>query len=334
MTRYILLLLSIISYASSFASPFTHWHCIDIMKNVDKSKPYAYNIGELPLVTWFNDSKPITTLNICKHMGSKLHEGHVSNDGCLSCPYHGIKHSASDTFGQTIVFEDKLWWSYNAVSKTPPVTPFWKNKNYNTIMFTMLMNANIQDCIFNTLDINHFAYIHDNLFGKKLPPVEYNYQKLKNKLIMHYKYNMNTNIELLKSGQKNFHNFQIFSFPFTSTAILSLNDKERLVINLNLRPIEPNKTMWVVTLKHNFWKSYFAKVKLDLIMKYILHQDQTQMSKQASDNMLKKSMFYKLKLKNEDHFQELVKMFRAYEYPDMISVMRLYNYHNHHKSLL
>ena len=319
------LALNLLHYVAAFASPFNYWYCVDVAKNIDMTKPYAYNIGELPLVTWFNDSKPITTLNICKHMGSKLDHAHVNN-GCLVCPYHGMKHTGKDSFGQSLIFEDKLWWSYQPTTKSPTTTPLWKNKDYNTIMFKMDVDANFQDCVFNTLDINHFAYIHDNLFGKNMPPVEYKFHNKNNKIIINYKYNVNKNIGLFKKNLQTFNNFQIFEYPYTSTAIVSLNDKEKLVINSNFLPLNPNKTRWIVTLKYNFWKSYFARMKLDLIMKYILHQDQVQMSKQASDNMLKRTLIYRKRLNNEDHFKELVRMFRKYEYPDMNSVMKLSNH--------
>lgn len=314
---------------ASFVTPFNHWHCIDIVKNIDTSKPYAYNIGELPLVTWFNDSTPMTTINICKHMGSKLDHGTVSN-GCLTCPYHGIKHSSKDTFGKTMIFEDKLWWSYDPNSNKPPTTPYYKNKNYKTVMFSIDMNANIKDCIYNTLDINHFGFIHNNLFGQNnIIPCEYKYTKYNNdKLSLKYKYTINTNMLNIKSNLHVFSNYQIFKYPYSSTAILSFPNNENLIINSNMLPIGPNKTKWIVTLKHNFWKSYIQGVKLDLLIKFILHQDKIQMAKQASENMLKRKMMNKLVLRNEEHFKDLDKLFKNYEYPDMISVMRLHNYHN------
>ncbi len=318
-------------YKSQLKSPFTQWFCVDIAKNIDKSKPYAFSVGELPLVAWFNETRPITTLNICKHMGSKLDQGRIQ-DGCLMCPYHNIRHNSNDAFGTAIIHEDKLWWSYEPLSNQPPTTPYYKNKEYSTLMFTMDMDANIQDCIFNTLDINHFAHIHGNIFGKNMPLMNYKYKKYNdNKLSIQYKYDTNRNMELIKKGLENFQNFQVFQYPHTSTAIISLNKNEKLIININMLPLAPNKTRWIITLKHNFWKSFFAKTKIDLTMKFILHQDKEQMARQASDTMLKKSVVYKRILGNEEHFRELTRMFRDYEYPDMISTMRLYNYHNNKK---
>lgn len=287
---FILLNVCIFSYAFSapfqlFHSPFRHWYCVDIAKNIDKSKPYVFCVGELPLVAWFNDTQPISTLNICK-----------SDKG-------------TDAFGNTMIYEDKLWWTYDPYNKLPPATPYYKHKDYNTIMFTMDMDANIQNCILNTLDMKHYDNIHSHLFGKKMYPMQY---KIK-------KYNQD------KLSIHNSKTFILFQYPYTSNAILSLNKKERLIITINMLPLSPNKTRWIITMKHNFWKSFFAKVKMDFTLKFILQQDKEQMSKQASDTMMKTKV-----LANNQH-KELAKMFRSCEYPDMISAMRLCNYHNREK---
>jgi phenylpropionate dioxygenase-like ring-hydroxylating dioxygenase large terminal subunit len=253
-------------------------------------------------------------------MGSKLDHGKVSN-GCLVCPYHGIHHGANDVFGKTMVFEDKLWWSYEPSTNKPSPMPYYKNKDFKTIMFTIDMDASIRDCIYNTLDMHHYGYIHNNLLGHtKLYSTEYKFTKLPKKICMNYKY--------MTSPYDYFSNYQIMNYPYKSTAIISLFNKERLVVDVNMLPLSSNKTKWIVTLKHNFWNSYVQKLKIELIIKYLLLQDKIQMSKQASENMLKRKMMNKYVLKNEEHFKELNKMFKNYEYPDMISVMRLYNYHN------
>jgi hypothetical protein len=302
-----ILLLNVFIFSYSFSahsimSPFSHWYCVDIAKNIDVSKPYAFSIGDLPLVAWLNETQPITTLNICKHMETTLDKGKVTKDA----------------FGSTMIYEDKLWWSYEPYSNVPPATPYYKNNGYSTIMFSMVVDANIQDCICNTLDMKHYANIYANLFGKNIPVMNYKFKKYdNNRLGIHYSAEFTC-----------FQIFQAFQYPHTMTAILSLQKKERLIVNFNMLPLSPNKTRCIITMRHNFWKSFFAKVKMDLAMKFILQQDKEHMSKQASVMMLKKSMIYDRLFGNEEHFRELTKMFRNYEYPDMMSTMCLYNYHN------
>ena len=43
-------------------------------------------------------NETISTINICKHLGSTLDKENIEN-GCLVCPYHGLKHSKTDSFG-------------------------------------------------------------------------------------------------------------------------------------------------------------------------------------------------------------------------------------------
>ena len=59
---------------SSIPSFFNNWHCIGISEKINFKSPYKANIGELPLVIWKNPktNNLLSTINICKHMGSKL----------------------------------------------------------------------------------------------------------------------------------------------------------------------------------------------------------------------------------------------------------------------
>jgi phenylpropionate dioxygenase-like ring-hydroxylating dioxygenase large terminal subunit len=307
-----------------FMQPYNYWHCIDLIKNIDKSKPYSFNIGELPLITWFNDTQPITTINICKHMGSKLDDGKITSKGCLKCPYHGLEHSIKDNFGESMIFQDKLWWSYEPIKNKPLSIPFYNNENYATTSFTLDMNANVKDCMINTFDIYHFAHVHGNLFGHNEPPRNYKFSKLTNdKLSVSYRYKTNKNIEKIKPNLHILDNFQIFEYPYTSSSILKLDDNEKIIIHVNMLPLSVNKTKWIVTLKHNFWKSYFDKMKIDLVLKYILHQDQSQLCQISSTNLFKNNIVFK----HEEHFKHINKMYNSYKFPDMYSTMMLYNYH-------
>jgi len=93
------------------------WHCVGFINNINKNKPYVINIGELPLVFWNDGSNFYSTINICKHMGSKLGNDILNNDGSLQCQYHGLKYKPEDCFGKTMVFENKLFWSFEPTRK-------------------------------------------------------------------------------------------------------------------------------------------------------------------------------------------------------------------------
>lgn len=335
--KIILFLLSIICNTNAFqitpavSDTFRHWHCIDFVKNIDISKPYAYNIGELPLVTWFNrTNQPVSTLNICKHMGSRLDTGAVKN-GCLICPYHGLEHTyQNDAFGSTMIFQDKLWWSYKPHNKKPPAVPFYNNKNYETVMIKVEINANIVDCAFNTMDVNHPAFVHNNIFGfgSLVPPtnlktIKYNEQKLG----LAFNYVSNSNIVHLKRELKSSQNFHIYEYPYTTWSRVSLPTKEHLFVCVNMLPMEADKTRWLVTLKHNFWnKSEFEKKLMEFAAKCILYQDQQQMSKQAPDSFLKQLVMNRIVLENEEHLEQFKHMFKSYKYPSMMDIIQLVKY--------
>jgi len=310
---------------------FRHWHCIEFVKNIDIANPYAYSVGDLPLVAWFNKTQqPVSTINICKHMGSRLDSG-VIKDGCLRCPYHGLEHThQNDAFGSTLVFQDKLWWSYKPYQKRPPVMPFYKNKNFETAMITIEVNANILDCAYNTMDVNHPAYVHNNIFGfgSNIPPtnlktIKYNDKKLG----LSFNYQSNSNIAHLKRGLRTSNNFHIYEYPYNTWSRVSLPTNEHLFVCVNMLPLEADKTRWIVTLKHNFWnKSAFEKKLMEFAANCILFQDQQQMSKQAPDNFLKHLVMHSVVLENEQHLEDFKKMFKHYQYPSMIDVIKLVKY--------
>lgn len=318
-------------------TPFNNWHCVDFVKNIDSKKPYAFKVGELPLVTWFSESakdnlvlQPMTTVNVCSHMGSKLDHGSVK-DGCLVCPYHGLEHTQKQTFGKSMVFEDKLWWAYEPVHKNPPSVPFYNNKNFATTTLKLEVDANIVDCAFNTMDLNHPAFVHNNMFGfgSNVPPeniktVKYN----DNKIGLGFTYKSKGNLVHLKKGLKHSKNFHVYEYPYTTWSRVSLPNGEHLIVNVNLLPVGPNKTQWLVTLKYNYWNKYpFEKLLMEFAARCILFQDQQQLSKQALDNGLKRMVLYQEVFENEDHINDLKEMFKKYQYPDMIHVTRLYDYH-------
>ncbi len=309
MLKIILALNILMTSVCSFVIPYGHWHCIDFVKNIDKNKPYAFNVGELPLVTWFNNTQPITTLNICNHMGSKLDKGKITSDGCLICPYHAISHTCEDAMGKSIIFQDKLWWAYDPIEPNPPRTPYYENKKFSSTFFTLDINANIKDCMLNTFDIHNFA----SILGHKELPKEYKIDKLNNnKMSVSYKYRDNIK-----------NNFHIFHYPYTSSAIFSLSNKEKLIVHIDMLPKAIDKTRWIITLKHNFWYSYFERLKIEMIISYILFQNKEQLAKQTSENILKQNIMQK----NEEHFKYLRQIYTKYKFPDMYSAIQLYEYH-------
>lgn len=314
-------------------SPFNEWHCIDFVKNIDKTKPFSYNVGDLPLVSWFNtkNNSVLSTLNICSHMGSKLDHGKVI-DGCLTCPYHGLIHDEEKTFGKTLIFQDKLWWSYEPKYQLPPAIPFYKSKKFETSHMTIDIDANIIDCAFNTMDMNHPAYVHNNIlgFGSNIPPTDVKTLKYhkKNKVGLSFTYKSNSNLVHLKNELKLSKNFHIYEYPYSTWSRVSLPNNQHLIINVNMLPLSQDKTRWFITMKYNYWnKMHFEKSLMYFAANCILYQDKYQLARQAEVSELKNMVMFQHTFEHEEHFCDLKNLFTEYEYPDKQKVIELYKYH-------
>jgi phenylpropionate dioxygenase-like ring-hydroxylating dioxygenase large terminal subunit len=322
------------SIADAFImSPFDKWHCIDFVKNIDKAKPYAYNIGDLPLVSWFDKTgQPQTTVNICSHMGSTLDHGKINKEGCLVCPYHGLVHNKNKTFGQSVIFQDKLWWSYAPVQKTPPAMPFYNSKKYETSFFSYIVKSNIIDCAYNLMDVNHPAFVHNNQFGfgSNIPASDFKvikYPKNNEKIGLSFTYSTNRNLHRIKKELRHSKNFHIFEYPYATWSRVSLPNNEQLFLNVNFLPISDNETKMLITVKHNFWKSSLEKQMIDFMTYCVFSQDRDQMLLQANETPLKKMVMHQHVMHNEEHIHMMKKMFENYSVPNIDSVIKLYAYH-------
>lgn len=330
--RY-LLLINYICTVSGFvlsSSPFNDWFAIDFVKNIDKNKPYTFQVGELPLVAWFPDTeqdRAHTTINICKHMGSKLDHGTV-NDGCLRCPYHGLSYDSEDAFGETMIYQDKLWWSYEPKRKKPSSIPFYNNKNYHKSFLKVDMNANIVDCALNAMNIHHPSFIHNNIFGiaKDISIIEY--PKNQKRVGLSFGYNSKSSLIHLKHELGQSKNFHLYDYPYTTWSRISLPNDQHLIVNVNLLPLEENKTRWLVTLLHNYWNhNEFEKELMKFTTYCILFQDKYQLDKQVRESALKKLMNYSAKLPDHHIHDRMLQLFKNYEFPDENQVLELYKYH-------
>jgi len=313
--RLILFLISIIQVISfPPVNPFNHWHCIDVVSNINKNKPYTFSVGELPLITWFNNSNSANTmLNACKHKGYKLDNSNIV-DNCIICPYHNKEHSRNNSFGNTVIYDNKLWWSYAPTLKIPYKSPFVLDKNFETTSFVMDVNENFKNIICSSLNTNKFSQIYSKSFSKyNIPIEEFKYKNITNGIIMSYKYK--TNIRLFGKKFYDFTNYQIFNYPYTTSSIVQLNQDDIFYVEINAYPLSMNKSRVVFTFKHNFWKSYFEKKNIEFLLKYVISQEQ-----KYTDNNLNKCNT------NEEHFSKINELYKKYQHPDKEGIENLYDY--------
>jgi len=315
--------------SSSF---FNNWICIGISNKINylSSNPHKVNIGDLPLIIWRNPStkKLISTINICKHMGSRLDKGTVLPNGCVKCPYHGLE--IDDQFGKVIEHQGKIFWAYDPIEKTPPKMPFYNNKNFEKSFLEIDMDCSLQDSAYNTMDLRHPEFVHNKMFGfgNVVPPQNIKHYKYSNNDIgMSFDYSSNSIMKMLNDNINVTNNFHMYVYPTFSWSKVTFN-KKHLLIGVNLLPLKKKKTRWYVTVVSNYYKSSFEQNFLQKLAETILNQDYIQMKNQFEENELKKKFMFQHVFPNEEPILELNKMFESYKYPDTIEVLKLLNEKN------
>lgn len=314
---------------------FTHWHCVGIIDKIDFSKPYAVNIGELPLVVWKNkQTNQLTSMiNICRHMGSKLDNAEITRNGCLKCNYHGLENSHSDKFGETVEHDGKLFWSYNPATKLPPSVPFFHNEQFVKSYLEFDMECSLKDSALNTMDLRHPEYVHGGVlgFGNSIPPRNIKqYQYSEDKIGLSFDYESKRTIQSLflfatpigTEGQdvaqnpKHTNNFHMYIYPTFSWSKVTFDKNKHLIIGVNLLPLEEQKTRWYVTICSNYFTANIQKDFLKVLAAAILTQDSVQMKNQYKECKLKELVLFNHIFENEDVILWLHDMLKTYQYPN------------------
>ena len=317
----------LIETISSYSSFFNYWTCIGIKEEISFNKPYSINIGELPLVLWKdNENKIISSLNICKHMGSKLNNGIITEKGCLKCRYHGLEYTKLDKFGEIIEQDGKIFWAYKPIEKTPHKIPFFNNPHYEKSFLTIDMEASLTDSAFNTMDLRHPEFVHSGIgFGSVIPPENIKqYQYNKNKVGLAFDYKANKIIQKINDNSKSTQNFHMFYYPTFSWSKVTFDKTKHLIIGVNLLPLENKKTRWYITICHNYYTNNIQKQLMKLFALVILGQDYIQMKNQHKENKLKKYILFDYIFKNEETIIRLKDMFINYKYPNDEICLELY----------
>lgn len=338
---WLLLLLTNIVSATSLLKPslkfFQNWHCLGIVDKIDFSKPYKINVGDLPLVVWKNPhtQKMSTVINICRHMGSKLDNGVITQGGCLKCQYHGLEMSDSDQFGETMEFQGKVFWAYKPERSVPYKIPFYDNPSYETSCLSIDMGAGLIDSSLNMMDIRHPEYVHKLGFGSSNQPTNirhFTYKDHKSKLWMDrigLSFDYSSNMVMRKINNNNndkatTHNFHMFVYPTFSWSRVSMDDNKHLIIGVNLLPLGPQKTRWFITVCHNYHVSTLNKKMVQMMAYTILSQDYTQMYNQHPDDHLRRAMMLDHTFPDEDVIMWMRNKFEQYQYPTMDICAELY----------
>lgn len=302
---------------------YRQWNPIAITNNNNfiDNKPFKFNVGDIPLVAWESNNSIISTLNICKHMGSKLDDAFVCN-GNLICPYHGLKHNIDDSCGIIKKYDGKLWWSYNPVTNNPPTIPF-NLPNYKTSYLQIDMDESLPFCIYNSLDINHPEFVHNGLgFGSDQSPENYKTYFSINKAAISFDYVTKDSIKAINYDMNindKTLNYNEVIYPLTSWSKISSNNdiQKNIIIGVSMLPLKENLTRWFITIRHNYMTDFIGQQIMIGATKYILNQDKQQFLKQSNNEKLKKFMCWKKTLRFENHMSSLREYYENYKYPNL-----------------
>jgi phenylpropionate dioxygenase-like ring-hydroxylating dioxygenase large terminal subunit len=313
---------------------FKHWTCIGVKDKIDFSKPYPVNIGELPLVLWKDKptGKLISTLNICKHMGSKLDNGKLEN-GCLKCQYHGLEYKYEDRVGETMEYEGKIFWAYKPLHPTPYSLPHYNDNDYMKSFIEVDMECSLTDSAYNTIDLRHPEYVHNKIvgFGNAIPPTNIKSYTYNDSAVgVTFDYYSNQLMQKINNNVKITHNLHKFIYPTFSWSKVSFQDKD-LIIGVNFLPLSEHKTRWYVTICHNYYKSITGKHFVQFLANTILSQDYEQMKNQYPENELKKKVLFNYVFKDEEAILQIKQMFEQYRYPDTKDCIDMYSDYNRKK---
>jgi len=338
---YYIILFNLI-LVKSYNPFFNHWHCLGFKNDIDFSRPYVVNIGDLPLVVWSDsnkkddkkDNKLYSAINICPHMGSKLDNGKITDNGCLQCQYHGFNLTDNNQFGQIMEYQGKIHWSYKPKFVLPCNIPFYNNLKYAKSTIQIDMDSSLQDCALNTMDIRHPEYVHSGIFGfgSAQYPANIKQYDFNNLIGLEFEYTSNKIIQQFNQAKKT-HNYHLYNYPSFTWSKVSFNNNN-LIISVDFLPLSKFKTRWFVTICHNYCNDENGAMLINKLAWKILLDDCRQMRNQSPDTELKKELLLNHIFKDEEAIISLKNKFSEYVYPDHNEILKLYKHHKTSNNLL
>jgi phenylpropionate dioxygenase-like ring-hydroxylating dioxygenase large terminal subunit len=161
-----------------------------------RKKPVARTVAATPLVLFRSETgRPSVFLDRCPHRNVPLSCGTVQ-DGLLECCYHGWRFDGAGACrlvpGLTgddadrrarrpttypAMEQDGFVWVTTGDAAggggAPPFRfPHVENPAYTTVRRSAVLDAGLQPCLENTLDVPHTAFLHGGLFRGGREPVE------------------------------------------------------------------------------------------------------------------------------------------------------------------
>ena len=166
----------------------THgWHPICFNYEL-RNQLYSFSFIDGDFILWKSKDKHNNDVfnvvrDVCPHMGSRLIYGKLTN-GCIECPYHGLKIGSSVTnkpsdgcdvtLGQVKEHQGIIWWNPYTDDKSNKLFPiphceYLDDPSFGTVSTLRLeIDASFNDCWRNGADFHHPGTVHRNSFGNKM----------------------------------------------------------------------------------------------------------------------------------------------------------------------
>jgi phenylpropionate dioxygenase-like ring-hydroxylating dioxygenase large terminal subunit len=162
------------------------WHVVARSSDVGESGVKGVRLLGEDLVIWRRDGQVMAWRDLCKHRGTRLSLGEVSDLG-LECPYHGWtydneglcaympsrpnqKASARATADVYKVREhyDLIWVSLGEPDVDVPPFEEWNDPEFRHVLGGPYpIQASAPRFVENFLDVTHLAFVHEGILGDR-----------------------------------------------------------------------------------------------------------------------------------------------------------------------
>lgn len=279
-----------------------NWHCLGFEKDFDWDSVNAVKVGDIDLVVWRNKGRVCVRPNVCKHLGSGLTDASVSIDGCVVCPYHGVRHGAADALGVAKCFQGKVYWTPNTmINSMPPCMPDYNTSGFAHQQITIDMHAPMMDCAMNLMDIQHPAHLHQGLmgFGTDENPSNVGVFTFDSAVALQFKYKSRPRLREFADKDMYTNNIHMFFYPGFGWSSVSFAKTRCMHVSVDMLPISPHKTRWFVTISHNYLTNSVEQKGVEMAARVILAQDQQQFARQSKSEVMRALFSYQSTLEHE-----------------------------------
>lgn len=276
----------------SFLLPF--WYPLLEIKDLHFLPKKGILFSDPYVISNNKENNYIIHTDICPHQGASLSEGWITDDKCLSCPYHGfqfyngtfckIPQSEKDQklFQSRIKMD--VYPSYKGkdflfISDTEDIPlPFYPEEEYNSsfrgVQGSIIIDKNYLIVCENLLDMLHISYVHS--FGSRNTPLpsSIDFKKINDyhgQSTFVYSPNPNTiSGKIGKVSQVRVQNE--FILPTNTITRVYAGETIKTVFTRSI-PLSENKTLLYWKLYRNFWIHPFFDHFIRYLMEKTIQED-------------------------------------------------------------